>query len=466
MRLPARGLCAVLLVLAAACSRSGTTSPGPSVAPLEPYTPPNSGPVGQVTVDGIVGHLEVLQALADQHGGTRVAGSPGYDASVRYVADVLEATGYEVELIPTTVPAFEQEAPSTFEELRPQGRRWVDGRDFRAMLFSASGEVEGRIVRLDASGCSLDDFSGLPDAAIALVGTGDCFRRQQVVNAQEAGAAALVVVSVAETGRPLRPTLVYPGGIDVPALAVTRDVGAELREGSLVRIGVRASTSFEDADSVIAELPANGSSDVVMLGAHLDSVMDGPGINDNGSGTALLLETARWLAGLDPAPAVRLGFWAGEEEGLYGSWEYAHALSSGERDEIAVYLNLDMVGSSNHVTFVYEASSGDPAMSRRVARLLERALADLGAESEPLDLHGSSDHASFEDVGIATGGLYSGSLETKTEQQAAAFGGTAGEPLDPCYHQPCDTVDQVSGSALSTHAAALVAVLTVLLLGP
>jgi Zn-dependent M28 family amino/carboxypeptidase len=236
-----------------------------------------------------------------------------------------------------------------------------------------------------------------------------------------------------------------------------------LRDGTVVHVRVRAESSFEDAESVIAELPGDPGADVVMLGAHLDSVMDGPGLNDNGSGTALLLEVARWLGSRDPQPTVRFAFWAGEEEGLYGSWDYAHALSSEERDALAVYLNLDMVGSTNHVTFVYEASRGDPAMSRRVARLFEEALADLGAESEPLDLHGSSDHASFEDVGVPTGGLYSGSQERKTASQASSFGGTEGEPLDPCYHQPCDTIDNVSRSALGTHAAALVAVLGVLL---
>jgi Zn-dependent M28 family amino/carboxypeptidase len=458
-----RSWLAVVLLLAAACSRSGATASGPSVAPLEPYTPPNSGPVDEVTVDGIVDHLEALQAIADEHAGTRAAGSPGYDASVRYVADLLRATGYEIETVPTSVPTFEQQAPSLLEEVAPPGRRWVDGRDFRAMLFSPSGDAEGRLVRLVGSGCATEDFATFPEGAVALVGTGECFRRQQVVNAQDAGAVAMIAVSSASPGRPLRPTLVYPGGLAIPALSVTQEVGAELRDGTVVHVRVRAESSFEDAESVIAELPGDPGADVVMLGAHLDSVMDGPGLNDNGSGTALLLEVARWLGSRDPQPTVRFAFWAGEEEGLYGSWDYAHALSSEERDALAVYLNLDMVGSTNHVTFVYEASRGDPAMSRRVAQLFEEALADLGAESEPLDLHGSSDHASFEDVGVPTGGLYSGSQERKTASQASSFGGTEGEPLDPCYHQPCDTIDNVSRSALGTHAAALVAVLGVLL---
>jgi Zn-dependent M28 family amino/carboxypeptidase len=253
---------------------------------------------------------------------------------------------------------------------------------------------------------------------------------------------------------------VSPTGIDVPVVSVTAETGEELVERSVVRIRTNVSTSSRSVRSVVAELPGSAGRNVVMLGGHLDSVMDGPGINDNGSGVALLLETARWAAGLRPAPSVRFAFWAGEEEGLYGSWAYAHQLPADGLEH--TYLNLDMVGSPNFITFVYEASPDDSEMSHRVADLFTSALQDLGAKSEPLDLQGSSDHAAFEDVGVPTGGLYSGSQEVKTPAQAEAFGGVAGGKLDPCYHQPCDTIDNVSERALRLHSAALVRVLTAL----
>jgi hypothetical protein len=85
---------AVALTVVAACSSVVESGRGaPSVAPLEPSASPNAGPVGDVSVDGMLEHLEALQAIADAHGGTRLAGSPGFDASARYVADVLRATG-------------------------------------------------------------------------------------------------------------------------------------------------------------------------------------------------------------------------------------------------------------------------------------------------------------------------------------------------------------------------------------
>jgi Peptidase family M28/PA domain len=453
---------AVALTVVAACSSVETGRDAPTVAPLEPNAPPNAGPVGDVSVDGMLEHLEALQAIADAHGGTRVAGSPGFDASARYVADVLRATGYEVTFPSTEVPVFEQHRPSVFDQVEPERLQWVDGRDFRAMLFSASGDVRAVIDRVEG-GCADADFAGFRVGAVAVIEPShECFRRAQVVNAQRAGAVAVIGLSMALRGSPLRPTLISPDEIDVPVLSVTAETGRALIEGFVVRIRTSVSTSFDVVRSVVAELPESADQDVVMLGGHLDSVMDGPGINDNGSGVAMLLETARWAAGLQPPPALRFAFWAGEEEGLYGSWAYAHDLSADELERIDVYLNLDMVGSTNFVTFVYEASSDDPEMSRRVADLFAEALQDLGAESEPLDLQGASDHAAFEDVGVPTGGLYSGSQEVKTPAQAETYGGTAGALLHSCYHQPCDTIDTISGRALRLHALALVRVLTAL----
>ena len=464
---------AAFALLMAACSTSSaapeaepserpepTTSVEPSVAAPDGVVEANSGPVETVTVAGVIDHLEALQEIADEHDGTRVSGSPGYDASARYVADVLRATGYEVGLVSTDVPVFELEAPTVFERTSPDRRRWVDGVDFRSMLFSPSGDVRGRVT-FAGTGCAASDFTGFPAGDVALVVPGDCFRRSQVRLAQGAEASAVIGVGRTGTGSPLRPTLVYPEGITIPAISVTSDLGAEIEEGSLVHVRVRASTHYEAVESVIADLPG-GRGDVVMLGGHLDSALDGPGLNDNGSGTALLLETARWLAEAEPEAAVRFAFWAGEEEGLWGSWDYAHRLPSEERDAIEVYINMDMIASPNFVTFVYEPD--DDPVSRLVEDLFVEALDEAGLESEPLDLHGASDHAAFADVGVPTGGLYSGSQEIKTDEQADRFGGTAGDPLDECYHQPCDTIENLSRTAIRIHAAAFVDVVTALLL--
>ncbi len=179
-----------------------------------------------------------------------------------------------------------------------------------------------------------------------------------------------------------------------------------------------------------------------MMGAHLDSVHDGPGINDNGSGTAAVLEIARLLAGSEHPATLRFALWAGEELGLYGSGSYVQGLNSSERRAIAAYLNLDMLGSPNGVPFVYRDAAAAPG-SKAIGDFLAGWLEANGNGAEFEDLGGGSDHYFFEQAGIPTGGIFSGATEVKTSAQASAYGGRADEPMDACYHLACDTPDNV-----------------------
>ena len=203
-----------------------------------------------------------------------------------------------------------------------------------------------------------------------------------------------------------------------------------------------------------------GSDDaVVMLGAHLDSVVAGPGINDDGSGVAALLVIADALAGL-PAPqrTVRFAFWGAEEGGPFGSVAYVDALDSAERDRIVAYLNFDMLASPNAVRFVYAEAGAAPG-SDRLTDLFAATIEGAGLAWEPIDLEGDSDHGPFGDAGIATGGLFSGGIEVVTQAQAEAFGARAGEPADPCSHRACDTIDNVDTEILEQMARAIARVL-------
>jgi len=200
---------------------------------------------------------------------------------------------------------------------------------------------------------------------------------------------------------------------------------------------------------------AGAEPDVVMLGAHLDSAQAGPGINDNGSGIATLLVIAERLAEL-PAPrlTVRFAFWGAEEGGPHGSRAYVDALAPSERASIGAYLNFDMLGSPNPIRFVYGEAGAAPG-SDALTALFGSYFDGAGLAWAPIDLAGDSDHGAFTDAGIPTGGLFSGGIEPKTEAQAAAFGGTAGEPADACSHRACDTVDNVNDAILGEMADAI-----------
>ena len=200
---------------------------------------------------------------------------------------------------------------------------------------------------------------------------------------------------------------------------------------------------------------AGGRPDVIMLGAHLDSVEAGPGINDNGSGVATLLVVAERLAELPPPErTVRFAFWGAEEGGPHGSREYVDALPAAELARIGAYLNFDMLGSPNPIRFVYAERGAAPG-SDALTTLFTSYLEAEGLSWAPIDLDGDSDHGPFIDAGIPTGGLFSGGIEPKTDAEADSFGGTAGEPADACSHRACDTIDNVNDAILEEMADAV-----------
>ena len=456
-----------LLLLLAACAP--TTSPTPSASAA-----PSESPLPSVAIDGagIHAHLEALQAIAQANGGVRTAGTPGYQASVEYVAGQLRDLGYAVETPEFEMPTF-TELPGATIQVGDGGPAFAAGQDFHAMIYSGSGDIVAPVVAIgfgeeESGGCSSTDWADLPAAGIALVPPGPCSRRQVVLNAVEAEGAAVIASNPQRpAGRVLRPTLLTPDGITIPAISASGEVGEALQAaaeaGTEVHLSVQTEIAQAAIQNVIAE--SHGVAErVVMLGGHLDSVHDGPGINDNGSGTAALLEVARLMAEEDPSLRVRFAFWGGEEFGLLGSRAYVDRFGTDERAEIAAYLNFDMLGSPNFVPFVYDqadAASGSAGITDFLVEYLE--LEGIGAEQT--DLGGASDHAFFLEAGIPTGGIFSGATELKSAAQAEAFGGTAAEPMDACYHLACDTVDNVNVELVASLAEAAIAVTLALATG-
>jgi aminopeptidase S len=203
--------------------------------------------------------------------------------------------------------------------------------------------------------------------------------------------------------------------------------------------------------NLIADWPGGDTTRVVMAGSHLDSVTAGPGINDNGSGSAAVLETALAVsrAGLQPTRHLRFAWWGAEELGLVGSRYYVNNLSSANRSRISAYLNFDMIGSPNPGYFVYD---DDPT----IEQTFKTYFSGLGVPTEiETEGDGRSDHAPFKNVGIPVGGLFSGADYVKTSAQAAKWGGTAGQPFDRCYHSSCDTITNLNDTALNRNADAL-----------
>ncbi len=411
-RTPGVRLLPLLLVAAVlvGCDSGGEREPAPGPAP----------PPREITRAELEQHLSALQRIADRNGGTRAAGTPGYGASADYVARRLREARWRVDLQPVRFPYFQLDRA----RLRIAGRALRRARDFQVLIHAGSGRVSGRLRRL-GSGCASEQYFGLSAGDVPLVSRGECFFRAKAFTAQSAGARALVVIDDAPTGRGVPSGTLAAPGVHIPVVLVSGELA---RDGAAVRVGVDAVSERRLTHNVIAETPG-GEGPVVMAGGHLDSVPGGPGINDNGSGAATLLEAAEAIGPDPPGTRVRLAFWGAEELGLLGSRRYVRSLDRAERRRIGAYINLDMVGSPNAVPVLYK--DGDPRLARILRSSIQRPLGALTAG-------GSSDHAPLERAGVQVNGLYTGSLER----------GPGGRPRDPCYHLACDTLDNVDRPVL------------------
>ncbi len=202
-----------------------------------------------------------------------------------------------------------------------------------------------------------------------------------------------------------------------------------------------------------------------MLGAHLDSVTEGTGMNDNASGSAALLEIALQLKGSQLTNKARFGWFSAEELGLIGSTKYVEALSASEKARISAYVNAAMVSSPNYMLGVYDGDGSKfgqsgPQGSAVIESMLHGFFAIQGLKSVVTELSGRSDYAAFSAAGVAVGGVFTGAEGKKLDEEAILFGGQAGEAYDRCYHQACDDLSNLSLEALefNTHALAYMAV--------
>ena len=436
-----------------------------------------------VTLDGVRAHQAAFQAAADANGGNRAAGTPGYDASVEYVADTLTAAGYDVELNPfpfTYVPL------GVLEQLAPITASYETG----AFSGTGFGAVTGNVIPVDlalgtadwpadpstsTSGCEATDFDGIDFSGpndIALVQRGACFFSVKALNAEAAGAEAIVIFnqgnSPTRTGPVSGNATALPDGtpsnIGIPMVGAGFFAGIDLsQDGSVAYVNVDPPVETTQ-HNVIAELPGKNEGNIVMAGAHLDSVPRGPGVQDNGSGSAAILEAAVQMAKVKPHNTVRFAWWGAEESGLVGSTAYVNGLTEKEIDDIALYLNFDMIGSPNHVFFIYDGDDSDgvgagpgPEGSAQIEEFYESFYAARDLPFKGTDFSGRSDYGPFIAVGIPAGGLFTGAEGVKTAEEAALWGGTAGDQYDPCYHLACDTLDNINLEAFNVNSDAVAA---------
>lgn len=450
----ARRLAAVLLAVAlAGCSAQSSPK---AVEPQEL--------AGKITVDAMFAHLRKLQEIADSHGGNRAVGSPGYDASVDYVAQLLREKGFDVQ-----TPEFER--MGTMRGGNPA--LVVSGTAYQVdqasmLVTTAPGGLNAPTLRPGKpSGCAATDYGSVNvSGAIAVVDDSGCSVVAKQNTALAKGAVGLLVVN---RGRQPAPGGLFTTGyyreLTVPVGVIDENTDAALLSTSApVRLTLDGKAEMIKSRNVTAQTRTGSASDVVLVGAHLDSVGGGPGINDNGSGVAALLETALQLGSSPKASnAVRFAFWGAEEVGLDGSRQYVRNLPLDQLDDLALYLNFDMVGSPNAGFFTYDGDQSgqatDPKPTPEGSAGIERTMAGYlnlaGARPADMPISANTDYHPFLQAGVPIGGTTTGSSQRKTEVQARLWGGRAGVAFDPNYHTARDTIDNVDARALGIMGSAI-----------
>jgi Zn-dependent M28 family amino/carboxypeptidase len=427
-----------------------------------------------ITAEGVMEHERAFQEIADanddpNYPGTRAAGTAGYAGSVDYVKETLEAAGWEVTLDPVDIT---YQFPVVLRQLTPVDAEYESG----AFTGSGFGTVTGNVIPVDinltgdranSSGCEAADFVGIDWSGpndIALVQRGTCNFGDKALNAENAGAEAVIIFNQGNT--PDREGLIVANastlgdgtsvqhGIPVVGASFAQG-GALAQAGSTAFVDVLEPEIREDFN-VIAEKPGENPGNVVMAGAHLDSVIQGPGINDNGTGSSALIELAQKMRKVDNVNTLRFAWWAGEEQGLVGSEDYVEGLEQTELDKIAAYVNFDMIGSPNFIYGVYDADESSfpapagvpiPDGSEALEDLFEVYFTWQDIPYEDSEFSGRSDYQAFILNDIPASGLFTGAEVPKTEEQEEIWEGVAGESYDPCYHLACDSLTPVADGA-------------------
>jgi Zn-dependent M28 family amino/carboxypeptidase len=477
------------LALAAACAATLTFTPtaladggGGNVTPKDPGA---RRFVENVSVPNIVKHQIALQQIATLNDDTREVFSPGYAESLDYVVQTLRDAGYTPKITQFDYPLWKETQPAVLNAVSPTAKTYKPGTaaddgspnvDFITMANSPKVELTnapvfpvGGIVdppdpaTPSASGCTAADYAGV-SGKVALVQRGTCTFVTKWALADAAGATGVIVYNEGNTAARQNPIFVEDG-IDTKIAAVFSSyaVGNELlqayKQGKNPTVDFKVYGYFEPRllNQVIAETRGGDPDNVVVVGAHLDSVPEGPGINDDGSGTATLLAQAEELAGgrYNLRQKVRFAWWGAEENGLIGSSYYAKNLSDAEVKKIDVMLDYDMLASANYIRGIYDGDGDDPPEnpaipnppgptgSGRVEDVFDEWFKAQGMQSERGAFDGRSDYVGFTLRGIPSGGVFAGAEGEKTAEQEAIYGGAAGAWYDPCYHQICDNLQTI-----------------------
>ncbi|KAJ2903966.1 peptidase family M28 [Zalerion maritima] len=408
--------------------------------------------------DNLLARAEKLYEISklgeDEYGHpTRVIGSAGHAGTLDYIYSSVMGLGDHYTVWNQSFPAV---SGNVFESRLVLGDTVPSSASPMSLTPPTKDKepVHGDLVLVANDGCDPSDYDAEKlGGNIAMVLRGKCSFGTKSDLAGKAGAVAAVVYNYEKDV--VHGTLGTPTSDQIATFGLSGDEAEpfikKLEEGKRVDAiaYIDSVVNVIDTTNILAQTAGGCDADnVVMLGGHSDSVPEGPGINDDGSGSISLLEVATQLTKFEVNNCVRFAWWAGEEEGLLGSDYYVSVLTPEENKKIRLFMDYDMMGSPNFAYQVYDArDDANPVGSQELRDLYIDwyEAHELNHTFIPFD--GRSDYDGFIRNGIPGGGIATGAEGIKTEKEAAMFGGKAGDWYDPCYHQLCDDVGNVNVTA-------------------
>ena len=465
--------CAATLVIVPNAWATNSSKPSPRDKDARHF-------VGDVPVSRILHHQFKLQQIARRNGDTREVLSGGYTASLDYVVNTLERAGYKPQIDMFDFPFWRETAPPVLNRVTPTPKTYVPGDadddgspavDFITLGNSPTASATNKKVvptndigtippptaGASTSGCEATDYPPETVGNIALVMRGTCAFVQKAAVAQQVGAAGVIIFNDGVGPGRQNPVFVLNQvDLTIPAVISSFAVGKELYDAVNAGENVTATLSTFGIQQerllpqVIAETKGGDKNNVLVVGAHLDSVPAGPGINDDGSGTGTLLAQAEAISKKHNAnnlrQKIRFMWFGAEENGLIGSSFYADNLSETEVAKIDAMLDYDMLASQNYVRFLYDGDGSEPGNeafqgppgSGLIEKVQDDWFKSKGQQTDRVPFDGRSDYVGFTDRGIPAGGIFAGAEQPKTPEQEAIYGGAAGSAYDVCYHEICD----------------------------
>ncbi|KAL2157277.1 hypothetical protein VTH06DRAFT_6317 [Thermothelomyces fergusii] len=414
-----------------------------------------------IKIDSLFSRAKQLLKIAHLSEGeygrpTRVIGSKGHRATLEYIYDSLAALGDYYVLSTQPFPAV---TGAVFESRLLIDLNVAESASPMSLTPPTKHKepVDGELVLVANEGCDAADYPSDLKGNIAFIKRGTCPFGTKSELAGKAGAVAAVVFNN-EDG-PLSGTLGTPSDNHVATFGLSGSEAVplvrRLEAGEAVEASAYINSEVKSIETanIIAQTRVGDPDNCVMLGGHSDSVAEGPGINDDGSGSLTLLEVATQLANFTVNNCVRFAWWSAEEEGLLGSDYYVSVLSPEDNKKIRLFMDYDMLASPNFAYQVYDARNDvNPVGSQELRDLYVDWYIAHGLNYTFIPFDGRSDYDGFIRNGIPGGGIATGAEGIKTEEEAAVFGGEAGVPYDVCYHEICDTINNLNLTAWELNA--------------